>query len=596
MRSTVAKIWALLTWAQRREAILLFVMMLIGMCFETIGVGLVFPLITMLGNPGRIGTSLSFLPRPLLDSMLLGTHERLIVIALIGLVAVYVVKNSFLAVLVWRQAKFAFALQADLSQRLFALYLSQPYAFHLQRNSAQLIRNATAEVNAVTFNVVLPGLYLCSETFVVAGLAALLVWIEPLGAIISLSVLAVAGWLFQRATSERIQRGGESRQYHEGKRIQHLQQSLGGVKEVKLLGREAEFLAKYRHHAEHYSHAGRSHVTLQQVPRLWIEILAVTGLALIVLSMIGQGRQIAAVLPILALFAAAAFRLLPSVSRTLTYLQNIRFARPVVDVLHQEFSSLPRPLDRSDRLQPMQPFAATLELQQLTYRYEFSEHDAVREVSLTVRAGEAVGFIGGSGSGKSTLIDLLLGLLDPTRGSVVVDGRDIRDGLKSWQGQIGYVPQSIFLTDDSIKRNVAFGLPDAAISESEVWRALRAAQLEDFVKSMRAGMETIVGERGVRLSGGQRQRVGLARALYHDPSVLVLDEATSSLDKETESGVMEAIGALRGIKTMVIVAHRLDTLEQCDRIYRFEHGQIFWTGTYDQLLSQKERIEPLSCG
>jgi ABC-type multidrug transport system fused ATPase/permease subunit len=327
---------------------------------------------------------------------------------------------------------------------------------------------------------------------------------------------------------------------------------------------------------------GQFLATLQQLPRLWLELLAIAGLAILVISMLAQGRALEALLPTLGLFAAAAFRLMPSVNRVLTSVSSLRYALPVIHTVHAELE-LTAPEATKARVAIM-AFREELKVQNIAYAYPGAHDAALKEISLFVRCGESVGIIGGSGAGKSTLVDILLGLLTPDSGEVRVDGQDIQHALRGWQDQIGYVPQSIFLTDDTLIRNVAFGLPSRQIDTAAVWRAIRAAQLEEFVQTLPQGLDTMVGERGVRLSGGQRQRIGIARALYHDPAMLVLDEATSSLDTATERGVMQAVRALHGAKTTLIVAHRLSTVQHCDRLYRLEHGRVVQEGTPETML------------
>jgi ABC-type multidrug transport system fused ATPase/permease subunit len=316
-------------------------------------------------------------------------------------------------------------------------------------------------------------------------------------------------------------------------------------------------------------------------------------LAILVLAMVGQGRTSDALVPTLALFAAAAFRLMPSVNRILSSLQSLRYGVPVINTLNAELMPNSTPA-RTVHAGPKGVLHTSLGMRNVTYVYPSRHQPALSDVSFEVRRGETIGFIGASGAGKSTLVDVLLGLLVPSKGEVCVDGVDIHTKLREWQDQIGYVPQTIFLTDDSLRRNIAFGLPDEAIDEAAIWRALRAAQLDAFVRELPHGAETVVGERGVRLSGGQRQRVGIARALYHDPDVLVLDEATSALDTPTETGVMQAIRSLHGAKTIFIVAHRFSTVEHCDRIYYLEHGRVVSTGSPAELLSRGSHAAPSS--
>jgi ATP-binding cassette, subfamily B, bacterial PglK len=304
--------------------------------------------------------------------------------------------------------------------------------------------------------------------------------------------------------------------------------------------------------------------------------------------MLTLGRAVDTPLPTLGLFAAAAFRLMPSINRILNAGQSLRFGLPVINTLHselREFEVLPAPVRR-----PLEPFAETIELADVTYTYPNAIRPALHAVSLMIRRGDCVGFVGTSGAGKSTLVDILLGLLAPSGGSVRIDGEDVQKSMRNWQDQLGYVPQSIYLTDDTLARNVAFGLADAQIDTEAVWRALGAAQLAEFVRSLPDGLQTTVGERGIRLSGGQRQRIGIARALYHDPAVLVLDEATSSLDGATERGVMEAVSALTGSKTIIIVAHRLSTVAHCTKLFRLERGLITDQGDYAAVIGTASRL------
>jgi ABC-type multidrug transport system fused ATPase/permease subunit len=351
---------------------------------------------------------------------------------------------------------------------------------------------------------------------------------------------------------------------------------LGGVKDVKLLGREEDFLHQYHTHNKGSTYIGQLQATLQAIPRLGLELLAVLGLALLVFVMIGQGQSLDALLPTLGLFAAAAFRMLPSVNRVLSAIQSVRFSVPVVDTMYSELRMLE--LAPSPQRGPPLRLGNTLTLEGVCFQYPSAEAMAIRDVSLSIERGSSVGFVGGSGAGKSTLVDIILGLLTPGSGTVAVDGTDIQSNLRGWQDQVGYVPQTIFLTDDSLRRNIALGLSSETIDEAAVRRALRSAQLAEFVDGLPDGLDTVVGERGIRLSGGQRQRIGIARALYHDPPVLVLDEATSSVDTATEADIMSAVRALRGDKTILIIAHRLSTVEHCDRLFCLDQGRVSTEG------------------
>ncbi len=479
--------------------------------------------------------------------------------------------------LAWYQAKFVNQLQAGLSQRLFSLYLYQPWAFHLQRNSAPLIRNIVNEV-ALFANVVTALTTLATESLVILGIGLLLLVLEPAGAVGVVVLLGLATWVFQLLMQKRLVAWGTNRRHHDRLRLQHVHQGLAGAKDAKLLGREASFIEAVNRHTVVMAAIGARISAAQHLPRLWYEFLAVAGLTVLAGTLVWQGNTGSGLVARLGLFAVAAFRLLPSANRLLLNWQTARFTQAVVDGLHEELTiqlNQP-PTAHRHRL----PFSDEISVNDVWLKYDGASEPSLRGVSFSIPHGQSLGIVGGSGAGKSTLVDVILGLLTPDRGTVAVDGKDVHSSLRDWQNNIGYVPQSIYLTDDTIRGNVAFGVPADEIDDAAVRQALEAAQLGEFVDYLPARAETIVGERGVRLSGGQRQRIGIARALYLDPEVLVLDEATSSLDTETELGVMNAVNRLHGRKTLIIVAHRLSTVAACDELIKLEKGRIVSTGKF----------------
>jgi ABC-type multidrug transport system fused ATPase/permease subunit len=575
------KIEFLLTPSERHSAILLMGLMVIGMVLETLSVGLVVPAImTLLQNNFQVNFPAIKYVFTLFVNI---SSHSMIVGGIIVLVCAYLIKSLFLAFLVWRQMKFAFDIQTRLSLLLFQTYLRQPYTFHLQRNSAFLIRNAITEVGAFSA-VLVQAILFITECLVIIGIGSLLLAVEPLGTMIVVLTLSGISWAYHRSTMYSTTKWGESRQYHEGKRMQHLQQGLGGVKDVKLLGREDDFLAQYSVHNVQSAKVSQLQSVMLHIPRLWLELLAVVGMALLVLCMFAQERTMTSIVSLLALFSVAAFRLIPSVNRILSAMSLLRFSLPIVNTLYEELKDIitgPVAKNAKDFL----IFQKEIYLNGVSYTYPDASMPALKNLSIIIRKGELVGFIGPSGSGKSTLVDIILGLLAPQEGQVMLDGQDIQQSLRAWQNQIGYVPQSIYLTDDTIRRNIAFGLANTQIDDTAVFNAVKAAQLEDFVSGLPEGLETIVGERGIKLSGGERQRIGIARALYHDPAVLVLDEATSALDIGTENGVMKSVTALKGIKTILIVAHRLSTVEHCSRLYRLKKGRVVAEGLTAEMLN-----------
>ncbi len=580
----VAKLWRLLTARERRGIVVLMTLITVGIALETLGLSMVVPTIVVITQEDVAATYPA--ARPFLEAMGNPDREALIVWGLTFLVSVYLIKSLYLAFLALVQNRFIFDIRVRVSEQLYATYLAQPWTFHLQRNSSRLIRNILGETNMLIQSALSPLMKLVTEGLLMVWLLVVLLLVEPVGAIAVAIVLGLAAGGFYGLIRNHVSKWGRVRQYHEGLRIQHLQQGLNGAKDVKLLGREREFLESYRRHNGEATRMVRNQTTLNQMPRLWLEFLAVVGLAVLVATMMLQGRQPDNVLPTLGLFAAVAFRMMPSVNKLVSALQSLRFGGATVDNIYAE---LQLPVAEPSDAEPEWPVELHRQIRfhDVSFTYPGAHGPALHDVELEVRKGESVGLIGHSGSGKSTVVDLLLGILMPTRGSICVDGTDIRENLRNWQRQIGYVPQTIYLTDDTLRRNVAFGVAEDAIDDGAVLRALNAAQLDTLISSLSDGVDSVVGEHGVRLSGGQRQRIGIARALYHDPDVLVLDEATSALDTETEREVMDAVMALHGKKTVMIVAHRLTTVSRCDRIYRLREGRVIEQGPAEVVLAEQ---------
>ena len=558
-------VWRVLTSVERRKLISIWFLILVGMVIETLSLGLILPLIGLLTNSdyqSKYPKVFDFFGNP--------SDKTLLVAGSLVLVAIYAVKNIFLYFSASVQRKFINNSSARISQMVFKSYLAQPYEFHLTRNSATLIRNAE-NANSVITGGLDPFLVLLTDGLVAIGLFVLLMLVEPVGTLCVLVVFGGAAIGFQALTRKRITEWGRLRKTHMKMVLKHLQQGLGGVKEIKVLGRESEFFIEHEHHLVKSMEINRKYALIQLLPRLWLEVLAIIGLAILVAVMAGTRDDISSFLPTLGLFAATAFRILPSIGRIMASFQTIAYSSPLIRTVDEDLRiSVVADVTQNEELL----FKREIKFENISFSYASAHRPSLQNVSLSISLGEAIGIVGPSGAGKSTLVDIFLGLLSPSEGVVSVDGEDIATGRRSWQDQVGYVPQSIYLVDDSLIRNIALGIPHDLIDHNAVLRALRAAQLEEFVSTLPLGLETIVGERGVRLSGGQRQRIGIARALYSNPQVLVLDEATSSLDTETERGVMDAVKALQGEKTVVIVAHRLSTVSYCSKIFSIEDARL----------------------
>ena len=576
------KLWSMLTPSQHRAILLLLGLMLIGMALEMLGIGLVFPILKLI-TKDNLASEYPTL-EPWLDRLGNPDQGELVILAMLAFLGITLTKVLFLGFFAWQQSNFALKVNTNLSLRLFTLYLRQPYAFHLQRNSAELIRNTMSQVGSLV-GAISSCMMIATESLVLFGILVLMYFVEPVGTFGVTATLGLASWGFYRCTKKRINRWGEEYQHHEGLQIQYLQEGLGAAKDVKLLGREKEFIDRYQVRNLGRAQVSRKEGLLKVFPRFGLELLAVTAITLIVFLMISQNKSMTSLVATLGLFTAATFRVMPSVSRLLSAIQNVRFTWPVVNNLHKEFC-----LVAEVKLQKKYPpliFKKTLVLENVSFKYPSAEVLVLKEICISIKQGESIGFIGSTGGGKSTLVDIILGLLAPVSGVIKIDGVDIQTNTRGWQDQIGYVPQTIFLTDDTIRRNVAFGLSGNQVQDGFIWNALRSAQLEQFVKNLPEGLDTQIGEGGVRLSGGQRQRIGIARALYHNPSVLVLDEATSSLDKTTEDDFMNAVHALKQDKTLIIVAHRLTTLKQCDYLFKVENGKVIEENKSSILLSNK---------
>jgi ABC-type multidrug transport system fused ATPase/permease subunit len=578
--NVINKLSFLLERQQKVGLIFIFILMFIGMVFESLGIALILPLLAAVTQPDAI----DIYPMISEISSFVGitTQKQLIFGSLISIIIVYFVKAIFLLYSGWVQSKFTAGLKVNISQRLFTTYMHQPYEFHLQRNSAQLIRNVTDEVFelVLSFGAVMS---LLSELMIVLGIGTMLFIVEPVGLLSIISTITLFGSLFYILTKGRTLELGKKRQFHQVQVLQHLQQGLGGFKDATLLGREKNFIKQFVLHTRESAQVGVTYGVLMSLPRHIFELLAVTVLSIFIfILLIVLNKEVGGIIPSLGVFVMAAFRIMPSASKIIGNMQSLRFCLPVVNRLYDEIL-LPVRINTHNE-ESQQKITNNIHIKDVDFLYLASSNPAIYAVNIHINDGSIVGFIGPSGAGKSTLIDVILGLLEPTKGQVLVNEVDIQNNMRGWQNRIGYVPQSIYLTDDTLKNNIAFGIPEGEIDIQSVNDAISQSQLKEFVKDLPQGIETMVGENGVRLSGGQRQRIGIARALYHRPSVLVLDEATSALDSITESEVMNTIESLHGNKTIIIIAHRMSTLKNCDHIYKIRKGTIIDQGNFDRMV------------
>lgn len=595
------KLLSLLERGERLQVFLLMLMMFLGACLETIGIGLVLPFISLISDRSLIDKYAAFSHLKKLTGDL-PYNNMLILLGLI-LLLFYFAKNAYLANLFLTQNRFIYKKMHAISLRLFGSYLNAPYVFHLRRNSSELQRNINISVLQV-FNVLFTyTLYLISDALVLLTILSLLIFIDPLTTMIAGSVVILASAIFFKVIRNKVHTLGELEHHNVGQMIKWVNQGLASLKETKILGNEKFFLNAYDRYCGEYARSKRFIATVQELPRLFLETLAVVGMLTIILLFLIQGRDIQSVIPLIALFAVAAFRMIPATNRIIRSMTVIKQHTPSLDAVLKDLEisengpegySTPAGQPGEAGQGDMPSFEKKIVLDGIHYHYPGTQEDVLRGISLEIRRGQSVAFVGSSGSGKTTIVDIILGLLTPTEGEILVDGYDIRENMRGWQRLFGYIPQSIYLMDDTIRRNIAFGVQDSVIDNEAVWKALCSAQLEDFIKTLPDGLDTLVGESGVRLSGGQRQRIGIARALYHEPGILVLDEATSSLDSETEHAVSDAISRLSGEKTIIIIAHRLSTVEHCDRLFFLKEGSLEDTGDFPHLINSSREFRTMA--
>jgi ABC-type bacteriocin/lantibiotic exporter with double-glycine peptidase domain len=530
-----------------------------------VSLGLILPVMGLLSNSNNADEMRNRVP------ILVNLSEtQFVIFVMCALSLTFGMKNLFLLFSSVIQHRFNAVVATRLSQKLLENYFAQPYQFFLTNRSSALMRNINNAAVVVTGGL-RPLMYLFSDLMIGLGSFAVIIFVEPIGGLIAIAIFGSAGWIFQRFIRQRITKLGASKQRLEGSVMKDVFQGIGAIKDLKLLGREDQFLNQHHLDRREFTNVQSSYAIIQTVPRFGMESLAVFCLSALVSFFAVRGWEDAEALPVLALFAASAFRILPSVNRIISSVQTLQFSRPVIATLHKDL--LLSMVERVEQNEQLKEFSE-LKIDRISFSYSGATRKSLSEVSLQVSRGEAVGIVGASGAGKSTLVDVMLGLFKPQEGQILINGKPLVEVRRSWQDTIGYVPQQIFIADDTIRNNVALGIPDDKVEDVRVWQVLESAQLGDVVRALPNGIYTALGEHGSKFSGGQRQRIGIARALYHDPEVLVLDEATSSLDLETEHDVMEAVKSLHGAKTLVIVSHRMSTVDYCDRVYTLGDGQV----------------------
>ncbi|TAN58590.1 MAG: ABC transporter ATP-binding protein [Rhodospirillales bacterium] len=575
---------------------MLIVLSLFASGLESMAAVAVYGLVQILGNP----QSAAGFPvvGPVLISISEGQPQQIIYIFAGSVMIFFMAKNLFLIFQKFTQENYAIRSTVRLADQLFRGYLHAPYDMHFHRNSAELVTNVDNGPDQVFRRVLLEAVSLISEALIVTGLLIVLFVSEPKVTLFTFGILGTVMALILKTTQKHFANWGHQTIQLLKNFLMSAQQSLGSLKVVKVLGREEFFLRQFHHIRLERGRIQRNYAVMTQAPRLLVETLLVVGMVMVVLILVGDQREQKDVLSVIGLFAYSGFRIMPSFSRIVMCLSNIRVGGQFVEVIHKDYVRYCQAPHHEARGQEGSlshlDFRREIVLENVFYQYPGAESPALNGLSMTIPHGTTIGIAGASGSGKSTTIDLLLGLLNPQKGRITVDGQDIAASLRSWQGKIGYVPQEINLLDDSIAANIAFGVPLEQVDLGKLSEAIRLAQLVDVIGELPEGTATMIGERGVRLSGGQRQRLGVARALYHQPEVLVFDEATSSLDGKTEFEISQAIEGLKGQKTIILVAHRLSTLRNCSRLFFLQDGAVASQGTFTELTENNDKFRQLA--
>ena len=569
-----------LTNSQKKYLIVIFILVLINILVETLSLGLILPIVALLIDYERL------ISYEVISSLIiffdLSTQNKIILYGLVLLVLVYLLKNLFLALFSYIQADFVFKINLSVSNQLFSFYLNQPYLFHLNKNSAELIRNVSSESSRLV-DTIKALMNLIIEVLVLVFILALLIYVEPFAATLTFLIISISGLIFNLISRKPILNLGKQRLIYTSEVLKNLLQGLNSIKETLIMWKQQSFLNEFYFSQSMVLKATKNHSFITSLPRLFFEMIALIGLTVMIMIMLNSGQKINNILPTLSLFAVAALRILPGVHKIIHSIQVIQYTKPSLEIIFNEFKnnnvSLIEIKSKTfyKKINNNINFSnfKKITLENVSFHYPSTKKNILNNINIEINRNTSIGIIGESGSGKSTFVDIFLGLLKPQKGNFFIDDNKIQENLKSWQTNIGYVPQFVFLSDDTIRGNIAFGVSENEIDDKKINRCLKIAQLDNFVNDLPNGTYTSIGENGARLSGGQRQRIGIARSLYNNPEVLVFDESTSSLDSTTERNFIEVVRELQKEKTIIIVSHRSTSVKYCNIILKIDNGKIY---------------------
>ena len=576
-KSLFAKLKMIFPKKERRYFVLLFFLILIGTAFDFMGVSLILPLVNLLISPDQLASKGWY--RLLTRILPIQDPNTMLLVLVLLIMAVYIIKNLYAIYMSVVQGIFLARNKINTSAKLLDCFMRKPYTFHLQHNSAEVLRAINNDVSSA-YEIVSSIMSLITSGLISVLLIVYLILVDfwlTLSIVIGLAIYSVCYFLVVR---KRLKAAGQESRELNVRMIKATVQAVGGIKEVKIMGRERFFVDSYAENGESFVRIRRRLAILSGVPRHLVEILCVCGVLGLVAVKIALRQDLSSIVGSLSAFAVAMIKLMPSANSINSTVSGISYRVPglnaVCELIDDNWGTDigKATIDSVSREVSHEAKQADIRVENVSFTYPESDKPVLKQINLTVKAGSSVGIMGVTGAGKTTLVDVILGLLEPQEGRILYDGTDIRENYGEWQSRIGYIPQRIYLVDDTIRANVALGVYPDQIDDAKVWRALDAAQLGDFVRGLKGGLDATIGEMGSRISGGQRQRIGIARALYHDPDILFLDEATAALDTGTEQAVMEAVNSLSREKTCIIIAHRLSTIENCDVIYEVKDGRV----------------------
>lgn len=573
MLVNLKKLFEILPKELRLRFYLLFIFTFFGAILEVFSIGAIFPVLSAIINKK---TSFIFLNQkiqiPYMDVIV---QSNSFILPMIILLVIFFIKNFYLIFLNYYNANFLFKVNVNFSNFLYKTYLNKDYSFHLKRNTAVLINSVTNEIGMLT-NKFMHGISIVVlELIFLVGIVSFFIFIEPMSTIYLVLTLALIAFLYFILLNKKLLSWGKNRMQESGLKLKNVSQGLNGIKEIKIYSREKTFLEKFYIHAFNEANIGKKMNILFQLPRIGLELLIITFFCFFMVFKINDISNLTTYFPQLVLIGAAAFRIMPSINKITTKFQLIKYSYPVVNKILSLLKDDEPKISFAEKKNPTEiTFNNNLKINNLFFNYESKNKKIFEDADMLINKGDCVGFVGESGVGKSTLVDLICGLLKPTSGKILSDDKNLHENIKSWQKLIGYVPQSVYLIDDTIKENIIFGADKDKFNEKKLSEAIKSAQLSGLISSHEKGLETEVGERGVRLSGGQIQRIGIARALYHNPKILIFDESTSFLDEENEKNILTDIVKLKKEKTLILISHKLSTLRICDKVFEFKNNKI----------------------